>query len=118
MEKIDYKFRVTGIDEFELALAMVAPNSLVNYILDKASGKLGVGKDCAGVIDNFSVPERFLHRIKTSVHKTTKNIYKKASKKGIVVTHDFIVSCDFRRVGDVWHIDVFMGGVYADKRGG
>lgn len=121
-DKIEYKFKLTSIDDYELRLKLNAKGGVFDTILGKASSELakkGVSVDGdPSLVDSFDVPadSRYFNIIRTALNKPLKKIRKQIKSQKVEMLNEKVSTCRFSRVGDYWRINILVVGAYADKR--
>ena len=124
-DRIEYKFKLTSVDDFELNVDLHAKGGLFDKILEKSKSALAKkGLPIADDIvagEGFEIPaeDRYFNLIRTALNNPLKNIrrdIKKDSKGKILILNEKVTNCVFIPVDDYWNIKVKLEGAYADKR--
>lgn len=120
-KKLDYYFKATTPDNFEIGLDMSVEGKLMLMVFNKAKRKLARTKNLRvkgdpDSIQEFKAPQQYINVINTNIRPIISRISKEVASDGIVIMSWRTTDAKFIKDNDKWNIHVDIGGMYADKR--
>lgn len=120
---IDYRFRVTGISDYEMTFLIPIRSKIFKKVYIKSLERLKkkLDKEIEGDIDlikEFDIDEKFFNLVKTSIRSQIKQVKREVKKDKIIVLNEKVTKAKYIRNqdNDDWICKIVIGGQYADKR--
>lgn len=120
-DKIDYDFKATSADDFEILLTMEYSNMLMELLFNKAAKKLKQTKNIDVVknkeVDNFAVPTEYLRLLNNVCAKPMRDISKQVLADGIIISSWWAHKAIYKRKDkNTWYVEIKLVGMYRDTR--